>query len=205
MKKTIFPKIMSLAALIICSLIVNAQVSVGAKGGLNVSNLSGVNADNYETKALIGFHAGGFVTFNIGRNFAIQPELVYSTQGGTIESGNITEDLKMNYFNIPVMVKFMTDKGFYIEAGPQLGFQSGDLDFDNVEASVEGSDFSICGGLGFQPTKSPFGFGVRYNAGMGTTGELDFSNPSIDNADFKNGVLQVSLYWRLFGGGKLKK
>jgi len=103
------------------------------------------------------------------------------------------------------MVKFMTNNGFYLEAGPQLGFKTGDVDFDNVEATVEGSDFSICGGLGFQPTKSPFGIGARYNAGMGTTGEIDFNNTSVENADFKNGVFQLSIYWRLFGGGKLKK
>jgi len=205
MQKTFLLKITAIAASLLLSIFSFAQISVGAKGGLNVSNLSGVDETNYDTKALVGFHVGGFVTFNLGRNFAIQPELVYSTQGGTIESGSATEDLKLNYFNIPVMVKFMTNKGFYLEAGPQLGFNTGDLDFDNVEASVEGSDFSICGGLGFQPTKSAFGIGARYNAGMGTTGEIDFNNQSIENADFKNGVFQLSIYWRLFGGGKLKK
>jgi len=205
MQKSFFLKITAIAATLFISIFSFAQISVGAKGGLNVSNLSGIDGSNYETKALVGFHVGGYVTFNLGRNFAIQPELVYSTQGGTIESGNVTENLKLNYFNIPVMVKFMTNSGFYLEAGPQLGFQAGDLDYDNVETSVEGSDFSICGGLGFQPTKSAFGIGARYNAGMGTTGEVDFNNPSIDNADFKNGVFQLSLYWRIFGGGKLKK
>jgi hypothetical protein len=205
MQKSFFLKITAIVATLFISIFSFAQISVGAKGGLNLSSLSGINESNFEAKALVGFHVGGFVTFNLGRNFAIQPELVYSTQGGTIESGNVTENLKMNYFNIPVMVKFMTKSGFYLEAGPQLGFQAGDLDYDNVETSVEGSDFSICGGLGFQPTKSAFGIGARYNAGMGTTGEVDFNNPSIDNADFKHGVFQLSLYWRIFGGGKLKK
>jgi hypothetical protein len=205
MLKTIFFRTTAIAAFTFFTIHAQSQISVGAKGGLNVSNLSGIDETNYETKALVGFHVGGFVTFNLGRNFAIQPELLYSTQGGTIENSGFTEDLKLNYFNIPVMVKFMTNKGFYIEAGPQLGFKTGDLDFDNFESSVEGSDFSICGGLGFQPTKSAFGIGARYNAGMGTTGQVDFDNPSLDNADFKNGVFQLSLYWRLFGGGKLKK
>ena len=205
MQKSFFLKITAIAATLFISIFSFAQISVGAKGGLNLSNLNGINSDNYETKGKIGFHLGGFVTFNLGRNFAIQPELVYSTQGGTIESGNVTENLKLNYFNIPVMVKFMTNSGFYLEAGPQLGFHAGDVDYDNVETSVEGSDFSICGGLGFQPTKSSFGIGARYNAGMGTAGEVDFDNPSINNVDFKNGVFQLSLYWRIFGGGKLKK
>ena len=203
MQKSFFLKITVLAATLFISIFSFAQISVGAKGGLNLSNLNGINSDNYETKGKIGFHLGGFVTFNLGRNFAIQPELVYSTQGGTIDSGNITQDIDLNYFNIPVMVKFLTNSGFYLEAGPKLGFRTGDVDNNNIPGSVENSDFSICGGLGFQPTKSAFGFGARYNAGMGKTGEID--TPSLDNVDYKNGVLQLSLYWRIFGGGKLKK
>jgi hypothetical protein len=202
MKKLFFIPLLSMMVVSLITISSFAQISVGAKGGLNLSSLNGINADNYETKAKVGFHVGGFVTFNLGRNFAIQPELLYSTQGGTIESGNITEDLKLNYFNIPVMVKFLTNSGFYLEAGPQLGFRTGDVDYDNIEGSVENSDFSICGGIGFQPTKSAFGIGARYNAGMGKTGEID--TPSLDNVDYKNGVFQLSLYWRIFGGGKLK-
>jgi hypothetical protein len=202
MKKTFFLPLLPLLTLALMTNTSSAQISVGAKGGLNVSNLNGLDVNNYTTKALVGFHVGGFVTFNLGRNFAIQPELLYSTQGGTIENGNITEDLKLNYFNIPVMVKILTNKGFYFEAGPQIGFNVGELDNENIEGDIKGSDFSICGGLGFQPTKSPFGIGARYNVGLGTTG--DVTGDDFNNADFKNGVFQLSLYWRIFGGGKLK-
>jgi len=205
MKMNYFLKTSAIAAAILISSYSYSQISVGAKGGLNVSNLSGVDDSNFETKALVGFHVGGYVTFNLGRNFAIQPEVVYSTQGGSLEGSGFSEDMKLNYFNIPVMVKFMTTKGFYVEAGPQLGFKTGELDFDNFETSVESSDFSICGGIGFQPTKGAFGIGARYNAGMGTTGEIDFDNAALQDADFKNGVFQLSIYWRLFGGGKLKE
>ena len=203
MKKKIFLPGLTLCIVCLITIPTFAQISVGAKGGLNVSNLNGLDINNYTTKALVGFHVGGFVTFNLGRNFAIQPELLYSTQGGTIENGNITEDLKLNYFNIPVMVKILTKRGFYFEAGPQIGFNVGELDNDNIESDIKGSDFSICGGLGFQPTKSPFGIGARYNVGLGTTG--DVTGDTYNNADFKNGVFQLSLYWRIFGGGKLKK
>ncbi len=178
-----------------------AQISVGAKGGLNVSNLSGLNEADYETKALVGFHVGGYVTFNLGRNFALQPELLYSTQGAKLE--NATEDLKLNYFNIPVVVKFLTNNGFYVEAGPQLGFQVGSVDNTDLADDVKNSDFSMVGGIGFQPTKSAFGIGARYNVGLGTAGEVN--QGSLDGADYKNGVFQLSLYWRLLGGGKLKK
>jgi hypothetical protein len=203
MKKTIKPCVFLAICILGMLTFINAQVSVGAKGGLNVSNLSGIDEENFKTKALLGFHVGGFVTFNLGRNFAIQPELLYSTEGGTIEGNNITENIRLNYFNIPVMVKFLTNKGFYVEAGPQLGFRTGELSTDEFESDVKNSDFSICGGLGFQPTKSPFGIGARYNVGLGNTGSV--SSGALNDADFSSGVFQLSLYWRLFGGGKLKK
>lgn len=189
-----------LAAMLVCNA-ASAQISIGAKGGLNVSSLNGLNETNFETKALIGFHAGGYITFNLGRNFALQPELVYSTQGAQLE--NATEDLKLNYFNVPVVVKFLTNNGFYVEAGPQLGFQVGSVDNEDFEDDVKNSDFSIVGGIGFQPTKSAFGIGARYNVGLGKAGEIN--DGSLGDADYRNGVFQLSLYWRLFGGGKLKR
>ncbi|HSK12060.1 MAG TPA: porin family protein, partial [Phnomibacter sp.] len=114
------------SALIIFPTIIHAQVSLGAKGGLNFSNLNGLTKDNYKRQGKIGFHLGGYTTFNFGRNFALQPELMYSSQGATIESGNVTEDIKLNYINVPIMIKFLTNNGFYFELGPQVGFRAGD-------------------------------------------------------------------------------
>jgi hypothetical protein len=188
-----------------------AQISIGAKGGLNVSNLSGVSdVQGLESKALYGFHLGGYATFNFGRHFAIQPEVVYSTQGAKLENATNSENLNLNYFNIPVMVRFLTTNGFFVEAGPQFGFQVGDVDLgtigqgSNFQNTVNNSDLAACVGLGFQPTKSAFGIGARYNIGLGKAGEFDPSTSS-SNVEYKNGVFQLSLYWRLFGGGKLKK
>jgi hypothetical protein len=205
MKKTLLFK--GLTMLIVCLMTISsfAQVSVGAKAGLNVSNLSGIkDLEGFESNALVGFHLGGFVTFNLGRNFAIQPELLFSTQGAKVDVVGEEENLKLNYFNIPVMVKFLTNSGFYVEAGPQLGLRTGDVKWgdENLTEDFENSDFSACFGLGFQPTKSPFGIGARYNIGLGKASEFEgINNESIDA---KNGVFQLSLYWRFLGGGKLK-
>jgi len=182
----------------------NSQISIGAKGGLNVSNLSGLNdLQGVEANSLVGFHLGGFVTFNLGRNIAIQPELLFSTQGAKVE--DVDDNLTLNYLNIPVMVKLLTNSGFYVEAGPQFGFKTNKIsnDYDDLEEEFENSDVSACLGLGFQPTKSAFGIGARYNLGLTTLAELQDMNDN--NVDIKSGVFQLSLYWRIFGGGKLKK
>lgn len=203
MKKTCLFSLLSLLTFFSMTTTSTAQISVGAKGGLNVSNLNGLNdLEDVETKALVGFHFGAFTTFNLGRNFAIQPELVFSTQGTKVE--NVDENLKVNYFNIPIMVKFLTNSGFYVEAGPQFGFkvnEISDVDFEDLDDEFESSEVSGCLGLGFQPTKSAFGIGARYNMGISTVAELNDGNNEVD---VKNGVFQLSLYWRIFGGGKLK-
>lgn len=178
-----------------------SQVALGLKGGLNVSNLNGLDADNYQTKALVGVHGGVYAAINLGRNFALQPELAYSTQGAKLEGATDT-DYKINYMNIPVMVRFLTDAGLFLEAGPQIGFQVGDVSVDNFDQDIKKSDFAVGAGLGFMGKSQGFGIGARYNVGISKLEDVNSS--SFSNADYKNGVLQISLYLRLLGGGKLK-
>lgn len=207
MKNKILTNTLLVAALLFSTLVTRAQVTLGAKGGLNVSNLSGIeDIPGFKSKALVGFHLGGYVAFNVGRNFAVQPELLYSTQGSKIEVLGQDEDLKLNYLNIPIMAKFTTNKGVYFEAGPQFGFKVNELDEDDwgdFDDDFNNSDFSACFGLGYQPVTMPFGIGARYNIGLGKTAEFD--NISQDDINVKNGVFQLSVYWRLFGGSKLRK
>ncbi len=205
MKNTHLLKILGVALLVIPTLFSQAQISIGAKGGLNVSNFNGIDdIEGFKSKAIVAYHLGGFVTFNLGRRIAIQPEVLFSSQGAKIEGFGNEETIKTNYFHIPVMVKFLTNSGFYVEAGPQFGFRANKFEGDqaDLEEEFEDSDLAGCLGLGWQPTKSPFGIGARYNIGLGKTAELD--NVSQETVDIKSGVFQLSLYWRIFGGGKLK-
>ncbi|MDR2359216.1 MAG: PorT family protein, partial [Prevotellaceae bacterium] len=92
MKKTI----LVLAALAV-TLSVNAQVKFGVKAGLNASIISGVSMSPLgvdvavlESDGMaIGFHAGAFVNFSFGRLFGLQPEVLYSMQGGKQKFGQL--------------------------------------------------------------------------------------------------------------------
>ena len=193
-----------LSLTLLCMTLLNitySQISIGGKGGLNVSNLNGITVNNATAQALVGFHLGGYLALNLGRNFALQPELMYSTQGAKLD--NATDNLNLNYVNVPVMVRFYTNGGFFLEGGPQLGFQVGQVTINNAEEEIKNTDLSVCGGLGYMGKKQGFGIGARYNAGISKLGDANSSN--IQNPDFKNGVFQLSLYFRIFGGGKLKK
>ena len=92
---------------------------------MNVSSVDIKNGVDFASKA--GLHLGGLAHIHINPHFAIQPELVYSMQGG--KDGN--EKLKLNYINVPILLQYMTNEGFRLQTGPQLGFlTSAELEID---------------------------------------------------------------------------
>ena len=181
--------------LLLSSQVTTAQISIGPKVGINVSNLSGLSLGDVKAKSLVGFHVGGYVAFRLG-SIAIQPELLYSTQGAKIEDAGSSQNLKLNYFTVPVMLKFITKSGLYLEAGPQLGFKTGaKFGSADVKETVNDSDFSLDAGLGY--LLNGLGFGARYCVGISKLGDASSVTPG--NVDYKNGVLQVSISVALFG------
>ena len=191
------PKVfLAVIVLLFSFAVTNAQIAIGPKAGINISNLSGLSTNEIKAKSLVGFHLGGYVAFRFG-NIAIQPELLYSTQGAKIDSVGGSENLKLNYFNIPVMLKYITNSGFYLETGPQLGFRtSAKFGSKDVKETVKSSDFSWDVGLGYQ--KNGLGLGARYCVGISKLGDAESVN--IEDIDYKNGVLQFSISFALFGG-----
>ena len=168
---------------------------IGVKGGVNFSNYTG---GDFETDGLVGFHVGGLMNFKFGQHFSLQPEVLFSSQGAKIKS-DLTDDenVRVSYITVPVMLKLKSTGGFYIEAGPQVSFRAGE-EF-NEDASVDhfakNMDLSLAGGLGFHST-SGFGIGARYIAGLSKVG--DFDKTALRNPDFKNSVIQVSVFFTLF-------
>jgi len=175
------------------------KFEIGAKGGVNVSNFTGTdNWQNVKTKSLVGYHVGGFVSFFIGNNFAIQPEVLFSSQGAKFETADQTIDQKIYYVNVPLLFKFRTNGGFYIEAGPQLGFKTGQSS-SSADSIAKSMDFSVAGGIGFH-SKMGLGIGARYTAGISKVGDFKAANGI--NPDYKNGVLQFSVFYTLFNRRK---
>ena len=136
--------------------------------------------------------------FSFG-HLALQPELLYSEQGAKLKSADKETDFKLSYLNIPVMLQWETDGGFYLEAGPQGGFKITENVPDSITSDfAKNGDFSIGLGLGFH-AKGGFGIGGRYVVGISKIGEFDSENI---NPDFKNAVIQFSLFYTLFGKKK---
>ena len=169
--------------------------SFGVKAGLNfakeVVNGSGVtiNTDN-----ITSFHGGVYAKIMFIPNFGIQPELLYSGQGGTVSSGGITSTDKFSYLNIPVMLRYNIVPAFNLQAGPQLGFLlSATSNGTDVKSQLKSTDFGLGFGLGVD---LPMGlnFAARYVLGLS---DLPATNST--SATIKNTVFQISIGYKLFG------
>ena len=123
-----------LTSFMLCSVLAFSQeIKFGAKVGLNLSNLTGdypTEIDEHNSK--LGFHIGGFAEYPINEQFTLQPELLFSTQGNTYGfkdyygSGSyydgVDYNLKLNYLNIPVILKYKVIEKLSIDFGPQIGY-----------------------------------------------------------------------------------
>ena len=184
-------KILTVIVLLISSTVYSQKFQFGAKAGVNISNFTGGDFEAVKKKALVGFHGGIYLRFSIA-NFSIQPEAMISTQGAKIDSVSGSYDWRLTYINVPVMAQYRFASGFYIEAGPQVGFMiDEEIENETLKDFAKGLDLSIAGGLGFRGKKG-LGIGGRYTVGLSKVGDFEPTN-GID-PDFKNGVIQFSIY-----------
>ncbi|MGZ5496089.1 MAG: outer membrane beta-barrel protein, partial [Candidatus Aminicenantales bacterium] len=69
----------AVVAMLVLPRMAAADVKFGIKGGVNVANVNGNFADNVTNwKSRVGFCAGIFLEFNLGRILTIQPEVLYT-------------------------------------------------------------------------------------------------------------------------------
>ncbi len=180
----------------------NAQETrFGVKGGLNISNLGGDVEDN---SAILGFHVGGFAEIKLSEKFAIQPELLFSTQGSKIEDSgedySAEDKLNLSYINLPIMAKFFVAPKFSLEAGPQIGFLVSAKDKyeetylgetissdEDVKDNFKSIDFGLNLGAGFDFTEN-LSAGVRYNIGLSNIADADDEDFKLNNSVFSLSV-----------------
>lgn len=172
----------------------NAQhVNFGVKGGLNFYNIKNENNSKYDTKT--GIHLGVLGHIHLDRSIAIQPELVYSSQGAKYTTAGIDYKLKLGYINLPVMLQYMFKNGFRLEAGPQVGFlisakSVANNNSSDVKSSFKPIDFGVGLGAGYIKPSSGLGVGLRYNVGLSNIN----NNGPVKSS---NNGFQVSLFYQL--------
>ncbi|MEH6762879.1 MAG: porin family protein [Aequorivita antarctica] len=190
-----------------------SEFRIGFKGGVNFSSVGGDFTDDYDGRT--SFHIGGLVEIPISEKFAVQPELLYSSQGAKSEYDNSfgdslvigKEKLKLDYINIPIMAKYYIIEGLSVEAGPQFGilvsakneyeesgFRGDESGEDDVKDFYNTLDIGFGFGSSYRLNNGVF-FSARYVIGFTDITDdegFDFGPLDIDGYKQRNGVLQLS-------------
>ena len=159
----------------------------GVKAGANFASLNGDGADALDGRTSL--HFGAVLNFGFSELFAIQPEVLYSSQGYkySSEAGDVA--VALDYLNIPVLADITVAEGLSLQGGPQIGINiSSKAKFDGESFDVDGIETVDLGvGIGAQ-YKLPMGlfFQARYVIGF-----TDIA----DGAESKNAVIGISAGW----------
>ena len=159
------------------------MLKFGLKGGVNFANYTGGEISGVDFKTITSYHAGLVVELKVFENFAIQPELLYSTQGSELKGFGDQIKNELGYLSVPVLAKFyLTSNKLSLELGPQasvLVSERNEVDTNDTNSF----DFGLAGGLSYKITNGLFVSG-RYVAGL-TEAKQD--------ADVKNSLIQFSV------------
>jgi hypothetical protein len=200
-------KISLALALFFISFMADAQApKFGLKAGLNIADISSDAGTKFNNK--LGLNAGLLAHIHLSPQFALQPEVVYSAQGGKYSYnpplGGVEEhELGLDYINIPLNIQYMFDNGFRLQTGPQVGFlinvkdkyNGQETEFFNSD-DFNNIDLSWTAGIGYL-SQTGFGIDARYNFGLSNINEVGTSK-------LKNNVIQIGLFYLLDSDHKTK-
>ncbi len=154
-----------LMALMIVGTAEAQEVNLGIKGGVNLYNIAGDSDFTMRS----GLHVGLLGHIHFTDQYALQPELMLSTQGTAIRNTDTWVDL--SYLNIPVLFQYMFNNGLRLQAGPQLGLllnsqeRTGRVSVD-INDEIATIDVGVSVGASYVHTASGFGVDARYNHGL---------------------------------------
>ena len=163
----------------------------GIKGGINVANIDVQHGSDPGSR--VGIHLGGLAHIHLSEHFALQPELMYSSQGAERSTNNANYKTKLHYVNLPVLLQFMTGSGFRLQTGPQLGvLMSAKYKVNDTETDIDDSyktpDFAWTFGASYV-TRKGLGFDARYNHGISNINDAPGNK-------YKNRVFQFGLFYQ---------
>ncbi len=189
MKKLIVCLLITLGIL---SSVFAQKPSFGFKGGLNFISLSEETTEEDAT----GFHAGLVFHAPI-KKYGVMVEAIYSREG--------SEDLKLDYINVPIMVTYKIIPGLRAHLGPQFkvnvnanseidssSLEDAGLDVDvsfdeSIEEDIKDLNFDGVAGLEYKFPVIGIFAQARYVFGLGDLG---------DNNGIKQNIFQLSVGYR---------
>ena len=120
----------------------HGKIMSGLKIGANYSNVYGRSGDQFNTNALLGFAAGGFVSIPIVPHINFQPEILFSQKGfhgtGSILNGTYNLTRTTSYIDVPLLFAFVPGRFLTLLIGPQYSLLIHQRDvFANASTSID--------------------------------------------------------------------
>lgn len=177
----------------------------GIKGGFNATQL--YIDKTAEQNTLLGFHAGVFSQFLSSKSFAIQTELLYSTNGYKAhytELANQEIQYNLNYLDLPILAVIKLGDAGEIHLGGYASYLlSANISYDPNLASginkiskddLKSYDYGLSGGMGINIGN--FQVGARYNFGLVSLANSNAAKILLGNAKGSCTQLYVSFNMR---------
>lgn len=203
MKKMKFTLI---AAMLLMVTLASAQVSLGIKGGVNMSNFYGDELNDNNLK--IGFNAGLSADFDFSPNSAIQTGLFFTTKGAKYGSASAEFTVNPMYLQLPLHYAYKIDvtpgTRVVLHAGPYAAYgvagkmklkgSAGDISGETDGTNVFGDNKLL------KPFDAGLGLGVGAEFGQISLdlgwdmGLVNISNTS--NGDIKNQNAYLSVGYK---------
>ena len=171
-----------------------AQMSYGAKAGINYATVNFDGEGDVPSSGRIGLLAGGFVTIPLSGWLSLQPEAIYTVKGASLDIAGIDSAFIVDYFEVPVLARISVGRNLYVAGGPSMAFRLraktrtrfGDSTEEmDVKDEVESFDLGIVGAAGMEWGR--WVFDGRY-----THGFSDFDADTSDDVKMRNRVFSLS-------------
>jgi hypothetical protein len=148
---------------------VNGQgFKAGIVAGLSTTQISGDQLSGFNKAGIV---AGGFVSTQLSPKFDMQMEILYIQKGSRKNANPDKEDytsylLRLNYFEVPLLVQWKYSKRFIFEAGPSIGvllstYEEDEFGEFNTSFPFEKLELGVMGGLNVMLAKG-FSFNTRF-------------------------------------------
>lgn len=184
------------------------KIEFGLDGGLNWTTINGID----QAENLMGWNLGFYFDVKLSQAWMINTGVVVKGNMGAegipvynlndldldniFAGGNVTR--KLNYFSVPIMIKYVFENHFYLKAGVQLGLmyngydtfnqsikEEEDLQYEvNIKDQYHPLDAGVAVGAGYRLMGgNGMNIGIQYYYGLVDV-RIDDSTPSEFNQAF---------------------
>lgn len=118
------------------------KLTIGAKAGLNLSNVYDSRGEEFDADAKFGWAVGGFVAIPFGKFIGFQPELLLSQKGfqatGSFFGSPYSFTRTTTYIDVPLLIALKPTEFITFLVGPQYSYLTKQSDvFTSSSTSME--------------------------------------------------------------------